>query len=242
MEESRSQHEVIGVDDRHVVVLKLATTRSLWLELTESADLATTNSSFEGWFCDSHWTWQGSLREKMSCFIRASTNANHNVRVICSKVSYGKSMITCTRMMPAPTVALPPPPPLHGPKPQAMPCHANAQSPLWFVIGSDAQLSPVLGLLRHRGPYSSDNYMIHPQQTIVLSTFLLLQRARLDYSQITMAPRTSAMKVHFEQYNPNSEKGTDTRASLAALDYSPLPRLTWRSFLMGVLVSMGGLM
>ncbi|KAK4940925.1 hexose transporter hxt5 [Elasticomyces elasticus] len=56
-----------------------------------------------------------------------------------------------------------------------------------------------------------------------------------------MAPQTSAMRVHFDQYNPNSEKGTDTRASLAALDYSPLPRVTWRSFVMGVLVSMGGL-
>ncbi|KIW55390.1 hypothetical protein PV05_07674 [Exophiala xenobiotica] len=56
-----------------------------------------------------------------------------------------------------------------------------------------------------------------------------------------MAPQTSSMTVHFDQYNPNSEKGTDTRSSLASLDYSPLPRLTWRSFLMGVLVSMGGL-
>ena len=50
------------------------------------------------------------------------------------------------------------------------------------------------------------------------------------------------MTVRFDEYNPNSEKGTDVRQSLAALDYSPLPRLTWRSFSMGVLVSMGGLM
>ncbi|KIW19396.1 hypothetical protein PV08_03691 [Exophiala spinifera] len=56
-----------------------------------------------------------------------------------------------------------------------------------------------------------------------------------------MAPQTAFMTVHFDQYNPNSEKGTDTRASLASLDYSPLRRVTWRSFLMGVLVSMGGL-
>jgi hypothetical protein len=62
------------------------------------------------------------------------------------------------------------------------------------------------------------------------------------HDQVTMAPKTSFMTVHFDQYNPNSEKGTDTRASLASLDYSPLPRLTWRSFLMGLLVSMGGLM
>ncbi len=49
-------------------------------------------------------------------------------------------------------------------------------------------------------------------------------------------------KVYFDQYNPNDEKGTDTRQSLAHLDYSPLPRVTGRSFSMGVLVSMGGLM
>jgi hypothetical protein len=49
-------------------------------------------------------------------------------------------------------------------------------------------------------------------------------------------------KVHFDQYNPNNEAGTDTRHSLAHLDYSPLPRVTMRSFTMGVLISMGGLM
>ena len=49
-------------------------------------------------------------------------------------------------------------------------------------------------------------------------------------------------KVYFDQYNPSDEKGTDTRQSLAHLDYSPLPRVTGRSFSMGVLVSMGGLM
>jgi MFS transporter, SP family, sugar:H+ symporter len=48
-------------------------------------------------------------------------------------------------------------------------------------------------------------------------------------------------KVYFDQYNPQSEKGTDVRRSLAHLDYSPLPRVTGRSFLMGVLISMGGL-
>jgi hypothetical protein len=48
--------------------------------------------------------------------------------------------------------------------------------------------------------------------------------------------------IHFDRYNPVSEKGTDVRQSLAHLDYSPLPRVTGRSFSMGVLVSMGGLM
>jgi MFS transporter, SP family, sugar:H+ symporter len=47
--------------------------------------------------------------------------------------------------------------------------------------------------------------------------------------------------VHFDQYNPGSEKGTDVRHSLAHLDYSPLKRVTGRSLAMGVLISMGGL-
>lgn len=50
------------------------------------------------------------------------------------------------------------------------------------------------------------------------------------------------MTVYFDQYNPNSEKGTDVRRSLAELDYSPLPLVTGRSFAMAMLVSMGGLM
>ena len=79
-------------------------------------------------------------------------------------------------------------------------------------------------------------------RTIDLLTFCIFTERGLPSVLINMAPQTSAMTVHFDQYNPNSEKGTDTRASLAALDYSPLRRLTWRSFLMGVLVSMGGLM
>lgn len=49
-------------------------------------------------------------------------------------------------------------------------------------------------------------------------------------------------KVYFDKYNPNSEQGTDVRKSLAALDYSPLPRFTGRSLCMGALVSMGGMM
>lgn len=48
-------------------------------------------------------------------------------------------------------------------------------------------------------------------------------------------------QIHFEEYDPRDEKGTDVRQSLAHLDYSPLPRVTWRSFSMGVLISMGGL-
>lgn len=55
-------------------------------------------------------------------------------------------------------------------------------------------------------------------------------------------PSFGGMTVHFDQYNPNSEQGTDVRKSLADLDYSPLPRVTGRIFAMAMLVSMGGLM
>lgn len=63
----------------------------------------------------------------------------------------------------------------------------------------------------------------------------------------TMAPKMKkpslgGMTVYFDKYNPNSEKGTDVRHSLAGLDYSPLKRVTGRTFAMAMLVSMGGLM
>lgn len=54
-------------------------------------------------------------------------------------------------------------------------------------------------------------------------------------------PGFGGMTVYFDQHNPNSEKGTDVRRSLADLDYSPLPRITGRTFSMAMLVSMGGL-
>lgn len=48
-------------------------------------------------------------------------------------------------------------------------------------------------------------------------------------------------RVTFDHVNPHSPSCTDPRQDLAHLDYSPLPRLTNRTFCMGVLVSMGGL-
>ncbi|KUI66941.1 High-affinity fructose transporter ght6 [Cytospora mali] len=48
-------------------------------------------------------------------------------------------------------------------------------------------------------------------------------------------------RVNFDHVNPNHEKCTDARRELAHLDYSPLKRVTGRSFCMGLLVSMGGL-
>jgi MFS transporter, SP family, sugar:H+ symporter len=48
--------------------------------------------------------------------------------------------------------------------------------------------------------------------------------------------------VHYEKYNPNCAQATEARKSIAHLDYSPLRRVTWQSFFMGVLISMGGFM
>lgn len=64
----------------------------------------------------------------------------------------------------------------------------------------------------------------------------------LDLSLPSMKGLSFNSKVYFDQYNPSSEKGTDVRGSLAHLDYSPLKRVTGRSFVMGILISMGGLM
>jgi hypothetical protein len=45
--------------------------------------------------------------------------------------------------------------------------------------------------------------------------------------------------VYYDEFDPRT--GTDkARASLSNLDYSPLKRVTLPSFVMGVLVSMGG--
>lgn len=47
-------------------------------------------------------------------------------------------------------------------------------------------------------------------------------------------------KVNFDYANPNSEASTDARQDLAHLDYTPVKRITGRTFFMGMLVSMGG--
>ena len=53
---------------------------------------------------------------------------------------------------------------------------------------------------------------------------------------------TFSRHVRYDQYDPSQSEGKDVRKSLAGLDYSPLPRVTWASFSMGVLISMGGFM
>lgn len=53
---------------------------------------------------------------------------------------------------------------------------------------------------------------------------------------------SSVWTVHFDQHNPSLEKSKDARHDSNNLDYSPLRRVTGRSFLLAVFVSMGGLM
>ncbi|KAH0489420.1 hypothetical protein TgHK011_009851 [Trichoderma gracile] len=55
--------------------------------------------------------------------------------------------------------------------------------------------------------------------------------------------RGGFMTITFDQHDPSSEKHDATygRPSVSGLDYSPLPRVTGRSWAMGGLVSMGGL-
>jgi len=47
-------------------------------------------------------------------------------------------------------------------------------------------------------------------------------------------------RVYYDEYDPRLPTSKGNRNSLAHLDYSPLPRVTWPSFVMGILVSMGG--
>lgn len=52
----------------------------------------------------------------------------------------------------------------------------------------------------------------------------------------------SLFTITFDEHNPSSEKRRDgNRQSLSQLDYSPLKRVTGRSFVLCVLVSMGGM-
>lgn len=46
--------------------------------------------------------------------------------------------------------------------------------------------------------------------------------------------------VNYDKFNPTHDASTEARKSLTDLDYSPLRRVTWASFFMAVLVSMGG--
>ncbi len=51
-----------------------------------------------------------------------------------------------------------------------------------------------------------------------------------------------SLTVYFDQHNPRSEKWDRNKPPSDALDYSSLPRITWRSLLVALFVSMGGLL
>ncbi|KAH6686649.1 general substrate transporter [Plectosphaerella plurivora] len=50
-----------------------------------------------------------------------------------------------------------------------------------------------------------------------------------------------SMMVFFDHVNPNSDQSKGARRSLAGLDYSPLPRVTGKSLVLALFISMGGL-
>jgi len=50
------------------------------------------------------------------------------------------------------------------------------------------------------------------------------------------------LTVHFDSQRAEEEREKTSTNAQPATDYSSLPRVTKRSFLMGVLVSMGGMM
>ncbi|KAL9480237.1 hypothetical protein ACSS6W_005023 [Trichoderma asperelloides] len=55
--------------------------------------------------------------------------------------------------------------------------------------------------------------------------------------------KSGFMTIYFDQHDPSSEKHNPDfgRPSVSGLDYSPLPRVTGRSWAMGCLISFGGL-
>jgi SP family sugar:H+ symporter-like MFS transporter len=57
-----------------------------------------------------------------------------------------------------------------------------------------------------------------------------------------MAPKF--LTVYFDEHNPDTERGKEkhARRSLAGLDYSPLRRITGRSLVVAMFVSMGGIL
>lgn len=67
-----------------------------------------------------------------------------------------------------------------------------------------------------------------------------LKAPKFKWPELTRESLGLTNYVKYDKYNPRSEGSTDARKSLADLDYSPLRRVTWASFWMGILISMGG--
>jgi len=65
-------------------------------------------------------------------------------------------------------------------------------------------------------------------------------RVKLSWPHRSLESWGLSTYVKYDKFNPNLPGSTYGLKSLANLDYSPLRRLTWSSFVMGMLVSMGG--
>lgn len=68
----------------------------------------------------------------------------------------------------------------------------------------------------------------------------MVSSPKLSLPKLRFSMPSLSSYVYYDQYDPNKSEGKDVRKSLAGLDYSPLRRVTWASFSMGVLISMGG--
>lgn len=68
----------------------------------------------------------------------------------------------------------------------------------------------------------------------------MVSSPQLSLPKLRFSMPSLSSYVYYDQYDPNKSEGKDVRKSLAGLDYSPLRRVTWASFSMGVLISMGG--
>jgi len=68
----------------------------------------------------------------------------------------------------------------------------------------------------------------------------MVYRPKLSVPALNRQSLGLTTHVDYQRYNPNAAGSDQARKSLGDLDYSPLRRVTWASFYMAVLVSMGG--
>lgn len=64
--------------------------------------------------------------------------------------------------------------------------------------------------------------------------------AKFSFPKLDARKLHLSTRVYYDRYDPRSPTSNGARKSLSHLDYSPLTRVTWPSFVMGILVSMGG--
>jgi len=79
-------------------------------------------------------------------------------------------------------------------------------------------------------------------QTFLTTTLTRLRKLfkMISFPKMRLSKPTFSSWVRYDKYDPNVDSGEHVGKSLAGLDYSPLRRVTMASFLMGILISMGG--